>query len=81
MSINVVNPVYMDAVEWTSAMTPALERFGNLARIDREDDWRHWGLVLLNNAGTSGNIVPNPYLFDDWRTWAQRLCANLSEMP
>lgn len=81
MSVEIIDPAYLTAQQWTDFMTPNLEQFGNIGRLGREEEWRLWGAQLLNVPALSGNIVPDPYLFDDWRTWAQRLCANLSEMP
>lgn len=81
MSINTIDPSYMSVREWTDFMVPNLEQYGNLGRLSRDDEWRAWGAQLLNLPGISGSIVPDPYQFDDWRTWAQRCVQNLSVVP
>ena len=81
MSVNTIDPAFMTVRQWTDFMVPSLEQFGNLGRLTRDDEWRAWGVSLLNLPALSGSIVPNPYQFDDWRAWARRLVDNLSEMP
>lgn len=81
MSVEIVNPAYLTVKEWTDFMVPALEQFGNLGRLDDEKQWREWGAALLNLPALSGSVIPDPYQFDDWRTWATRCVQNLSEMP
>ncbi len=80
MSVLVINPAYLTVREWTDYMTPNLEQFGNLGRLERDDKWREWGAQLLSMRGLSGSIVPNPYEFGDWREWAERCVQNLSEL-
>ncbi len=81
MSVDTVNPAYMTVRDWADAMVQNLEQFGNLGRLDDEAQWKNWGAQLLNLPGISGSIIPDPYQFDDWRTWAARCVQNLSEMP
>ena len=81
MSVEVISPQFMSVREWTDFMTPNLDQFGNLGRLMRDEGWREWGAQLLNMPALSGSIVPDPYLFDDWRAWALRLCENLAEVP
>ena len=81
MSVRTIDPAYLTVQQWTDFMVPSLEQFGNLGRLDRDDEWRAWGVSLLNMSQLSGSIVPNPYQFDDWRVWARRLVENLSEIP
>lgn len=81
MSIRVIIPSHLTLREWVDFMTPNLEQYGNLARLDDEKEWRAWAATLLNLPAFSGSIVPNPYHFDDWQTWVQRLNENLAEVP
>lgn len=81
MSVFVIDPRYMDAVEWADAMVPNLEKLGNIGRLDDADKWREWASQLLNLPKLAGSIVPDPYQFDDWRDWAQRCNKNLTEVP
>lgn len=80
MTVSTVNPAFLSVKEWTDFMVPGLEQFGNLGRLERDEDWQEWGAQLLNLPTLSGSIIPNPYEFDDWRTWAARCVQNLSEI-
>lgn len=80
MSVRTIDPAYMSVQEWADNMVPALEQFGNLGRLWSEDEWRNWAAQLLNLPALSGSIVPDPYDYEDWRMWAQRLNQNLAEI-
>lgn len=81
MSVHTINPQFLTVREWTDFMVPNLEQYGNLGRLDRDEEWREWGVALLNLRALSGSIIPDPYQFDDWRSWAQRCVENLSVVP
>lgn len=80
MSIQPIDPSYMTVKQWADFMVPVLEPFGNLGRLDRDEHWRDWAAQLLTLPKLSGSIVPDPYQFEDWRTWAVRACAGLSQV-
>lgn len=77
MSIEIIDPAYLTVRQWTDFMTPNLEQYGNIGRLQNDDGWREWGAQLLNVPKLSGSIVPNPYLYDDWRVWARRCVEGL----
>ena len=81
MSVRTISPGYMQLRDWADYMCQNLEHYGNLARLDREEEWQDWGATLLNIPALSGSIIPDPYQFDDWRTWAQRCNENLAVLP
>ena len=43
-----------------------------------EDDespevWQEWALCIVGGQDRLGQDSPDPYQFDDWREWAERL--------
>lgn len=78
MSVHIIDPMGMTVREWADAMTIDLEQFGNIGRLDRDEDWRGWGLQLMTMGLLSGTTVPDPYAFPDWRPWAASLTNNLA---
>lgn len=80
MSVLPIDPFGMTVTEWCDMMTPNLLQFGNLPRLDNPDNWREFGLALLNLPQLSGSIVPDPYQFERWDEWAMRLNKNLWSM-
>lgn len=81
MSVFIVDPGGLAPREWADFMTPNLEQYGNLPRLDSDDGWQEWAAQLGNLPGLSGAVVPNPYNFTVWREWADRFCQNLSVLP
>jgi hypothetical protein len=78
MAVQVINPYGMTARDWTDAMVINLEQFGNIGRLENEDQWRDWALQLMTLGSLSGTTVPDPYGFLEWRPWAEALTKNLA---
>lgn len=80
MSVITIDPAFMTAPQWADAMILNLEQYGNIGRLDDEKKWREWASQLLNLPKLAGNVVPDPYQFDDWRTWAIRCVENIGQL-
>lgn len=78
MSVWTIDPFGMTAIQWADAMALNIEQFGNLGRLENEEQWRAWAEQLLNLPGISGSIVPDPYAFESWQVWAAELNTGLS---
>lgn len=65
-----IDPIGMNAVEWTDRMTPLLPILP--LKINREQDWRVWARHVLQSPSISRYNPPNPEFFSDWREWADR---------
>lgn len=61
----------MNVLEWTDAMAYLLDS-NYVPKLTEENDWRLWVTTLIRSATFQGQNLPNPYLFDDWRDWAER---------
>jgi hypothetical protein len=70
--MNVIYPMGMTAMQWTDAMALDLNKFGACPRLAGDDGWREWALVILGFPAISDINAPDPYGFDDWRSWAER---------
>ncbi len=66
-----IDPTFMNAIEWTDRMAPLLPEVLPL-RIDREQDWRAWARHVSQSARISKFNPPNPDTFADFREWAYR---------
>lgn len=73
MTVTLISPQGMSAVEWIDAMSDRLWTLGAIPRVSREEDWREWGAALLSLPSIHGILLPDPYQFDDWRRWAERI--------
>jgi hypothetical protein len=66
----------MTLEDWTSIVVLDVNEqalLGGLMEQLRDNDWQAWGVQLF--ANTVGRSIPDPYGFQDWQEWAQRLCG------
>ena len=78
MGTHVISPQGLNAVEWTGAMAMYMDKFGLLPNIQRSEDWKLWGAAALLLPSLNGIVLPNPYDFSDFNTWAQRFIQILA---
>lgn len=70
-------PAGMELMDWSSQVIIDLDAFGSFGRLQDPDQWQDWGMQFLNNTTIAGNL-PNPYGFNNWKEWAERLVGALS---
>jgi len=70
-------PAGMELMDWSSQVVIDLDAFGSFGRLQDPDQWQDWGMQFLNNTTIAGNL-PNPYGFNNWKEWAERLVGALS---
>lgn len=73
-----VNPIGMTAKEWTAASHINLERFGAIPALQRNEDWQNWGAAISLLSSLGGMVIPNPYEFTDFQTWAERFNESIA---
>jgi hypothetical protein len=72
---------FNNVIEWADFMSGALGFFTdpvvgsdqNYQRLDDPDKWQEWAEGLFCCADDVGQDVPDPYAYDDWREWAERM--------
>lgn len=70
-----IDPRGMTVFQWTDAMALLLNGTPPAEKLLREEDWQSWAENVVN--GVEGATLPDPYQFNDWREWAQRLNATV----
>lgn len=70
-------PTMMTLSDWADQTMLDLDYYGILGHLDDESKWQDWAMQFLNNTSLGRNL-PNPYQFDDWREWAERMCGSLA---
>lgn len=69
----IIDPRGLDAITWANQTIPSLARLGVLApSLQDEEQWRQWGLVVMQDPRVARFNPPIPQGFDDWREWAVR---------
>lgn len=66
-----IDPRGMSLREYADAVIFTVRDRWSLPRLDDEADWQSWATVVLRAFAAQG--PPNPYFFDDWRDWAERV--------
>ena len=77
MSFNITWPVNMQLKDWADQITFDLDNQTALSKLIDENDWQNWGVQFVTAPGLSTYNVPNPYVFNDWKPWADGLCKAL----
>ena len=75
--MTVIDPRGFNTVTaWADFMTPLFERFSeNFPRLDDETQWQEWASTVFGDVDPIGQDAPDPFAYDDWREWAERLFA------
>lgn len=75
--ISIVRPVGIGLLDWADQVVLDLSAYGVSGKLEDPELWRDWAVQFLNNTKLGRNL-PNPYHFEDWREWAERLTGALS---
>ena len=67
----------MTLQDWADQVTLDLDRYGPIGRIVN-GDWKAWGIQLVSLMGLGGYTIADPYQFENWADWANRLCGDLT---
>lgn len=80
--MSIINPTgFQNVIEWADFMTGALGFFAdpicgsdsNYERLDDPDKWQEWAAGVFGGVDALGQDVPDPFAYDDWREWAERM--------
>ncbi len=82
--MSIINPTgFQNVIEWADFMTGALGFLAdpicgsdpNYERLDDPEKWQDWAMGLFGGVDALGQDAPDPFAYDDWREWAERLFA------
>jgi hypothetical protein len=68
-----INPKHMDVIEWADAIILSVVDAWSYGRLDNPDEWQAWGTAFIRADKFVQQNPPDPYEFDDWRDWAERM--------
>lgn len=72
---------FANVIEWADIMTGGLGFFTDpvagaddqFERLDDESKWQDWASGVFGGTDALGQDVPDPFAYDDWREWAERM--------
>lgn len=82
--MSIINPAgFQSVVEWADFMTgqlgfltdPVSGSDEQYERLDDPSKWQDWACGIFGGVDPLGQDSPDPYAYDDWREWAERLFA------
>lgn len=66
------NPNGMTFRDWADDALGDLDTGGVTPIASDEASWREWASIVISFPKFSRVSAPNPYLFSNWRDWAER---------
>lgn len=72
-----------EVIAWADIMAGHLGFFSditngsdaNFERLDDPDEWQDWAMGVFGGSDPLGQDVPDPYAYDNWKEWAERMFA------
>ena len=71
MALSVILPVGIGLKDWANCLITDFIAFGAFDPLDDETKWQDWATQFLNATNLIEDF-PDPYMYDDWREWAER---------
>ena len=71
MAVSVTLPVGIGLKDWANCLITDFIAFGAFDPLDDETKWQDWATQFLNATNLIEDF-PDPYMYDDWREWAER---------
>jgi|TARA_A100001391_G_C4976696_1_gene254135 hypothetical protein len=71
MALSVTLPVGIGLKDWANCLITDFIAFGAFDPLDDETKWQDWATQFLNATNLIEDF-PDPYMYDDWREWAER---------
>jgi len=75
--IAITRPHGMELLDWAAQVIIDLDPYGSFGRLQDPSRWQDWAVQFLNSTFIGRNL-PNPYGFNNWKEWAERLVGALS---
>lgn len=70
-------PHGLGLIEWADAAMSALTNYTSITPLV-DADWQSWGMFFFNNPQLALLGPPNPYEYQEWEPWAERLADALN---
>ena len=78
--MQIPSPHGLTLQEWSQQTMLVLDQFTVVFALQGED-WQGWGMLFFLNPSLDSLNPPNPYLYTDWREWAEHLSLPVLSAP
>lgn len=70
--MSAVHPRGMALRDYFDSLVYTVDGAWSFGRLD-DDDWQTYAMGFVRASNLSQRLLPNPYAFDDWREWGERV--------
>ena len=67
-----IDPVGMTLRDWADSVVLSTSDAWSVGTLQDEADWQSWAVTFVRAPPFAQQAVPDPYMFSNWRDWAQR---------
>lgn len=67
-----IDPRTLTVQEWTSLVNQSIASFASPVTLKDESEWLSWAITVMSIPSIVIFSPPDPRLFDDWLSWAER---------
>lgn len=67
-----IDPRGLTLRDWADSVILAANDAWSFGRLDDEERWQDWAVGLVRANNFAQQLPPNPYMFSNWRDWAER---------
>ena len=68
-----INPRNMTLTDWADSVILASSDAWSFGKLEDEARWQDWAIGFVRASPFTQQAIPDPYLFEDWRDWAERV--------
>jgi hypothetical protein len=68
-----INPRNMTLTDWADSVILVVSDAWSFGKLEDEARWQDWAIGFVRASPFTQQAIPDPYLFADWRDWAERV--------
>lgn len=68
-----INPRNMSLTDWADSVILSTSDAWSFGKLEDEARWQDWAIGFVRASNFTQQVVPDPYQFEDWRDWAERV--------
>lgn len=76
--MTITRPQNISLIDWTDQVALDYPQIGVIPKVHSESEWQEWAARLLQIPLISRFNPPDPYRYDDWRTWGELFCEAIT---
>lgn len=67
-----IDPRGMTLRDYADSLVLSVDAAWSFGKLEDEADWQSWAVGFVRANNFAQQLPPNPYMFSNWRDWAER---------